>query len=897
VSKGGNNKGRRGSRDDFAKYASSSQRLADKTKTLLAAKRAAEAPPPRIERAAPNSRVELRYATTASPLDWLPPTRSEAVFGPILDAIEDGGDRLVLGWPNSPAGAFIATALGMKHARATGRLAYASVAIWPWRNGATWTARSILLNPADIAKCAAFYANQLFGSPAWTQPSLAHESLGLIEMRLKDLAAEHSEESRRVVVRSPTLFETSAVFPPQKDAPYYLPAPEQVLRRVRDHTKMKLGGAELPEHVAAISDPNRTPYAIFGLPVVRQSAQLQPFLQHSRMTSLGLDAIVVDLTRTGRSDLIEDWQKPFETFVGAVPFAPGRRPPLIVLTDDVYIWNKAGRLLRARGALQRPQWKRHTELGALLLESGLLGHRTTLPSNLPPLCIYADIKDASLAPLRRDALRLGEELKAMGATSLAEGVSEALALLRRVAGSPLGLNEAAGVIDILYSGEDELHARARALFRPKMALARLAAAAHEQASCSAGSRHLQEQIERKLKAWTQETPVSLKLASLLAQPGWNEADTLITIPDVRVAEAYLASDRALGVAARVVDHRAIGSAFRERRFKKLIALSPTPELIRTLLIDEACPSDVTILGDAAGTALILAQLRPLTRISAFQSLAERAVAIQRALERGGSDESLDLAEAQFRIAATPTESSIDFTQAGETWEGDVIEVRTSRLPRIAYRPNSDVLVYSPGETRPFERKSAREVRAGDHILVLDAKLREPLRQALAGSKKALSQLKLYHNRMNAVLRDTPGGANTEKARHVLSAMRAIDATFGMHEEQNIIRWLTAGQSPESADGTRQPRAARDKQRFDLFMRAVGIETSLAELYWDTAIEPSRAYRALEGYLFNQRVVQFVLDPEGAVGSSWANLASLWQHVIDAVDEVAEVRIVRGNRNA
>jgi hypothetical protein len=894
-------KGRRGDdrwakRDDHNQFSSTAQQKADRAKKLIAAQRAAEAPPPRVSRPAPDSRIRLRYATTAAPLDWLVADRSEAIFGEILAAIEDGGDRLILAWPNGPGGGFTQSALALKHARASGRLAYGSVGLWPWRSGATWAARSILINPTDLAKCAAFYATELSRGAPWAPKPLAHESLGMIEMRLRDLAPVDTNGPRRVVVRSPTMLETTIVFPPQKDAPHYRAAPDQVLRRVRDHTNMRERNAGLDEHVAAISEPATTPYAVFGIPVVRKAVHLQPFLQYPRLTDLGLDVVVIDLTRTGRSDLADDWHKPFETFLEGLAFAVGRRPPLVVLTDDVYVWNKVGRILRGHASIQRPAWKRASELGALMLESGVLGAPTVVADDLPSLRISADIKDASLAPLRRTALNLGQALKDIGAVGLAEGVSEALSLLRRGANAPLGIDEAASILDILYSEDDELQARTRALFRPKMALARLAAIAHEQASFAAASEALRNQIERKLEGWRLATPVSLKLASILAEPDVNAPDTLITMPDRRIVEAYLASDRAMAVIARVVDHRNVASTIEATRYRRMVAIGPTPELMRTLLTDKACPEDVTILGDAAGATLILAQLRPLTRVAAFKGLAPRAQALLKAFERGGSDEALDLAEAQFRIVAAPSESNIDFTQAGEAWEGDIIELRTRRVPRLAYRPNSDVLVYSPGETRPFERKTAREVEKGDFILVLDAKLREPLRVALAGSKKALGQLAIYHQRMDQILAQTPGASHAEKARHVLAAMRTLDPSFGAHEEPNIIRWLTAGQSAQSSDGARQPRAARDKARFEIFMRAVGVDAPLAEVYWHGAIMPSRAYRALEGYLFNQRVVQFVLDPEGAVGAGWADLGALWQSVIDAVDEVVEAATIKGKRH-
>jgi hypothetical protein len=260
-----------------------------------------------------------------------------------------------------------------------------------------------------------------------------------------------------------------------------------------------------------------------------------------------------------------------------------------------------------------------------------------------------------------------------------------------------------------------------------------------------------------------------------------------------------------------------------------------------------------------------------------------------ALQRGGANEQLDLAEAEFRVAAVIPEGEIDLTRSGEAYRGEVLRFTTS-AHRIAYRPTSDVLRFSPGETRPFERVQARQVQPGERILVLDAAVREPIRRALAGSRETLKQLGLYHSRIAQVRAATPGASDTDKARNVLSAMQALDPGISPQELQNVVRWLTADKAPGETDGGRQPRAARDWPRFRVFMLATGVDQNLADVFWRAAIVPARSYRVHEGYLFNQRVVQFVLDPEGtaAGAAAWKSKEGLWQLVLDAVEEVVDV---------
>ena len=382
----------------------------------------------------------------------------------------------------------------------------------------------------------------------------------------------------------------------------------------------------------------------------------------------------------------------------------------------------------------------------------------------------------------------------------------------------------------------------------------------------------------------------LKALEFLNQAEWNTATTILAFPDRRIAETYLASDRAVQCACTVIDHRGIFEFAAIADVKRIIVVGPTTQAVRALLTTSLDPDVVLFLGDAAGSALLCAELAPLSRLDAFSSIAGRAAALTEALRRGGSNEALDAAEAEFRMVVTDQEERIDLTQANEAYRGSVIEMRTQRGLTLHYRPTSDVLLLSPGEVRPFERINAREVEAGDSILVLKNDVRELIRRAIAGSRKSIAQLGMYHETIADLRGQLPGGTLRDKARHVLRDMQRENASVPDSELHNIVRWLSADDAPMKIDGARQPGAARDWPRFQLFMRAAGIDEPAAKGYWDAAITSSRSYRAQEGHLFNQRVVQFVLDPEAA--TAWASMRDVWQQVLEGVDEIVNVTTMR-----
>jgi hypothetical protein len=725
-------------------------------------------------------------------------------------------------------------------------------------------------------------------------------------MRLRDLATGKRKADggalmgrSSVIVHSPTLLETTCVFAPRENTRLtYAADGEQVLRRVRDYTHIGDKNAGLEEHVAAVGDPLRTPFAIFGLPATTNLEAIARCLKFPRFAAKSLDALVVDVTRTGRSELPEDWETRFAVAMEALKHLSGRRPPVVVLSEDAFALRKAVRALRTVNAALRPVRRAPLEIGAYLHEPGLLGPTAELPDKAEDIAFEADIKDASLATVRNDLLALGRRFRQMGQGLAADSVSRAMAFVRRAASLPIGLREAREIADVLHDSDDETDISARSLFRAKMALGPLAAAADLVPETGEEARRLIGNIEARATSWEDETPVSAKLALLLRDASWNCETTALVIPDRRTADVYLVSDRALNLRCDITDAAGLLRLLATKPPARIIVVGATPEVVRLLLTASLAPKRALLLGDLAGTALLSAEVAPLTRIAAFAPIAGRVRAMLAALQRGGANEKLDLAEAEFRVAAALPEGEIDFTRSGEAYRGEILRFTTSRSNRVAYRPTSDVLQFSPGEARPFVRTQARAIRRGDRILVLNASVREPIRRAIAGSRESLKQLALYHSRIAAIRTTGAGTSDQEKARHILAAMRALDPAIGSHELKNIVRWLTADKAAGDVDGGRQPGAARDWPRFRVFMQAVGVDAHSADMYWRAAIVPARSYRAQEGYLFNQRVVQFVLDPEGAAAgaAAWKMLPTLWQLVLEAVDEVVEISVTTAGGN-
>ena len=888
-----------GERDRSTLIADAGRTKGERIRSLLKTRADTKQPLGLVSRPGVATATVTRYTTTANPAGWAPLSAGGVAIDTVIDAIGDGRDRVLLGWPERPGNGFTLAALAMREARAGGRLASATIGVWPWRGGLTRAARSVLVHPEDVAGAAKLALNEVESGAAWSKDGLSHHSLGMVELRLKDLILKNAparvargRQRLEILVRSPSLLETTAVFAPY--AGCYVADAEQVLKRVRNHTFLGEAGAGMPKQRAEIGSPDSSPFALFGLSADRSPAGLGRLLATDRFAVRDLDTVVVDLTGHSRAELGDQWEQDLAMLLKALDASPGRRPPIVAVCEDPFALRGAMRALRSHAVRFRPRRQPPLEVGIYLPQPGFLAAASTLPKHLPDVSFTADIKDAELVSIREKLVILGRRLREGGDGISARGVSRALAFLRRVASLPLGLEEARMTADTLFDADDEVDNAIRAMLRPKMALGQLAEIAATSPD-GALAKDAIASIEAKTEKWLAETPISSKLADMLARDGWNAATTLIAVPERRIAEVLMASDRSVSWRCSIVDHADLGAALAKGGLDRVIVIGPSATAVRALLTSPSTPAQVVLLGDASGSALLAGELGPLARLSGFAPIAARAAAMQHALKRGGLDERLDAGESEFRILPIAEPRDIDLTRDGGVYVGERVVISTGSH-HIAYRPSSDVLVFTAGEARPFEKVDAREVEVGDQILVLNEDARDRIRQALATSRTSLDQLKTYHDRIEQIRATVPGGTDIGKAREVLRRMREIDPSLPNSELNNIQRWLTADRVAPAEDGARQPRAARDWSRFKLFMHANGVPETLAETFWRFAIVPTRSYRVQEGFQFNQRVVQFVLDPESfTAGRTDGELRGLWLSLLDAVDDVECVERVERDR--
>lgn len=565
-------------------------------------------------------------------------------------------------------------------------------------------------------------------------------------------------------------------------------------------------------------------------------------------------------------------------------------PGVVVLTEDVFTMCKAEGVMREAVQTARSRRPSAKRMGLFLRAPGFLEPSARPVTSLSPIEFRADLKDGRLLALRDDVLRCARALEEYEDKGAAIALRSGLSFVRAMANLPIGLAEAKTIIETMYRTEDEADRAVRRKFFVADALQPLTE--HARTSAEGG---MLETFRRRfmatVEAWQGATPISAKLAAMSAQKGGATRNVMLVLPDRHVVNLYNLSDPALTCRWHVADPKTMLDVARTHCCDRWLLVRPNGDVLRSVLMADPGPRVVDLLGDAAGSALLEMELRPLSHLEGFAPVRDRALALLKAVGRSASSIERDQEEAQART--TVLREELDFTQSEGGYTGPRVRLSTEQDYTLLYRPGGEVLCHTPDDLRAFEKVGARSIQAGDAILVLNKPLMELLRRELARSPKTVETLRQYHVKVGAKREELPGDSLRDKARNVLRLIQAKHPEFGDHEVQNITRWLDVDGSTLD-DPTAQPQAPKTRKRFQWFMDALQVHPELANVWWDHGIRLTRSYRLSEGLQFNQRATSFVLDPESFTARAGGrDLHALQQAVLDNVDVVKRTEVLRG----
>lgn len=175
-----------------------------------------------------------------------------------------------------------------------------------------------------------------------------------------------------------------------------------------------------------------------------------------------------------------------------------------------------------------------------------------------------------------------------------------------------------------------------------------------------------------------------------------------------------------------------------------------------------------------------------------------------------------------------------------------------------------VLLRRQYDTYPmFRAISASSVMEGDVIFVMEDDIREIVEETIKDASLQLVQsgefiFSQYLQQANAYLSTLTQSTRAERVRLLLSKMEEIDPSLkGEINEGMVARWVKGIEEQSGETQDLHTKSAKDKEHFLLFAKAMWIDSTLADIYWDHGIRSHRAGKILEGKYLSS-VVRSVL---------------------------------------
>jgi hypothetical protein len=332
-------------------------------------------------------------------------------------------------------------------------------------------------------------------------------------------------------------------------------------------------------------------------------------------------------------------------------------------------------------------------------------------------------------------------------------------------------------------------------------------------------------------------------------------------------------------------------------FKRLLVVAPPRDQFAILLGRKWLPDEIIVLSDRefvdrlAGTYSSLASHPDLAGTGRIGGRLAKAAAAAKAEAKARDVPALDL-ELEARAPSILDENVIDLTAGDDDDEPDVVEFGLESGRTMRVRPGGLVIRHDQfADVNPFERAMAREVTAGNTIVVPNQAFVQEARTVLPVRILAQTRVQVYHAAVEASLSGLPGSTRTAKARYVIERLRSAGARTVV--EGTVLGWLNAAEHKLVPPERLTPHAPQRWREFQAFMDVIHVPLPLAEAIWREGIEPLRIDRRRAGARMAQAFVSVLVDPHGGAGALPAEvkdrIAQLRRQAMDHLDGVLTVK--------
>ena len=628
--------------------------------------------------------------------------------------------------------------------------------------------------------------------------------------------------------------------------------------------RSKIGGG--------LAQPETAPDALFGIPYGTRRDELRRIVS-SRMFGTdqsGLDILLLDASADIQKTAFRVVQKLPEALKGFLE-GMGVRVPVLLVTDDPIAFFTFRKRMREEADVD----VRSHVFPAEGDGSGLAVEprpATWTPSDRGLKYIRTEIFDREASTV---ALRFISAAQKFPSDHPAfQACQDAAYYLLRLSNLPGGYRDLGDWLE--QEGRPD-STRQRLSWTPREArlkelLARGEAGVHSDSIAKA-----LESAIRLIEHWAEATPLALGLASELEESAAKKRYAIaVMLPGrdyVPVAQQFLARYFAAkgydveGLKERIDlrTHKELGSVLGgERKYQRLVFVGMMDETLRAVLTEERVPAGSVLLlsyRQAENYQKSLLGLKTLDALKPYRGrISGLADELTKRLDAMPAPLAFD--RLQLRALAFSFEAPGDVPDGDEQifWRVDLEHIGRIFVARRVFK-------YQPDEDPPFEPIAIESLQLGDAIFVMTDDLKDRVEAALRanGSSNFMrgttfgKMLEAYHNEVRDRCEARfPANTLADRIRQIQGRMKEIDQT-AIVSAGRVRYWLDLEGNGE--EGARPPHAARDRQSFAAFARALEIPEPLLNDFWLYAINHTRKESRLAGRELADLYTSILFYPE------------------------------------
>lgn len=595
-----------------------------------------------------------------------------------------------------------------------------------------------------------------------------------------------------------------------------------------------------------------------------------------RRIGSGLDLVIVDLTRTGRNRLGEEWTSVAGSTFKAIRKAHPKAGVLVV-TEDPWTFDKArfeifneNVALRHRTAPPAKS-KTITAMSSSLLAGDEEG--TT----------WSGCESVEVKGFNGPGVKVAEELRTIARKAQrvhdsqgAAAVQDVIFKLRRNASLPGSLASLSNFVSM---------EQGQAAAADLMSSYRISGAVQflsdpsVPASQIGGSQlaSLLREAEEIMARLTRATPMSNLLEGIVrsilnssskalfmfrTQPlaEFATADLCRRVPELR---ARLDKEMIIFSGPGGLTEIAVMPPAERNKFKKIFAVAPPRDGVLTFFARLWLPSQVYVLAD--GETLQFS--RDASRLAGEIEEPEIASRLRK-YAKSSAEEVSALGNYQLKIIETPplptelqfpSETVIDLAGAAGRGDLELLELTMEGGQRIIARPGTGLVRLDRSRSlETFKHIDARDVKPGDELCVISTNFIDRARLLLSITANATEAIREYHEDVVRRFRKLPGFNDSDRLRTLIERIGDPDL-----DSQRVRYWVHVDKQLQAPLHEVVTQAPRDHGMFLKFTSALGIGEGLANRFWHLGVKAQRNNRMRAGMAFHDSYRNILTDPHAA----------------------------------